>query len=90
MPPVRAAGGSGWRRSPPPPYTNSKGSRCLNDVGREGNAQIDFELLAYLTWADIVVSNDEKFFAQILEEIWKPRGKRLMTAETLSEFVNRL
>ena len=22
------------RRSPPPPYTNSKGSRCLNDIGR--------------------------------------------------------
>ena len=24
------------RHTPPPPSTNSKGSRCLNDVGREG------------------------------------------------------
>ena len=54
------------------------------------NAQADYEQLAYLTWADIVVSNDERFFARVHEEIWKPRGKRLMTAESFANFVNRL
>ena len=63
---------------------------CRPNEGIDRNAQIDFELLAYLTWADIVVSNDERFFAQVFKAIWKPRGKRLMTAESFANFVNRL
>lgn len=54
------------------------------------NAQADYEQLAYLTWADIIVSNDRRFFLRAFEEVWKPRGKRLMTAERFAEFVNRL
>jgi len=54
------------------------------------NAQADYEQLAYLAWADIVVSNDRRFFLRAFEEIWKPRGKRLETAESFSEFVNRI
>ena len=63
---------------------------CKPNERIDTNAQIDFELLAFLTWTDIVVSNDEKFFAQVFEQIWKPRNKRLMTAERFTEFVNRL
>ena len=29
----------GHRSSPPPPYSNSKGRRCLSDVGREGRGR---------------------------------------------------
>ena len=54
------------------------------------NAQADYEQLAYLTWADIVVSNDRRFFRRAFEEIWKPRGKRLETAESFSELANRI
>ena len=54
------------------------------------NAQADYEQLAYLAWADIVVSNDRRFFLRAFEEIWKPREKRLETAESFSEFVNRI
>ena len=54
------------------------------------NAQADYEQLAYLTWADIVVSNDRRFFRRAFEEIWKPRGKRLETAESFAELANRI
>ena len=56
----------------------------------DGNAQADYIQLAYLTWADIVVSNDQRFFRQTFEAIWKPRGKRLETAESFAEFANRI
>ena len=54
------------------------------------NAQADFEQLAYLTWADIVVSNDQRFFRQAFEAIWEPRGKRLETSESFAALVDRL
>ena len=54
------------------------------------NAQLDYEQLAYLTWADIVVSNDERFFRQAFEAIWKPRGKRFETAESFAALANRV
>ena len=63
---------------------------CRPNEGIDTNAQIDFELLAYLTWADIVVSNDERFFAQVFKAIWKSRGKRLETAESFAELANRI
>jgi hypothetical protein len=44
------------------------------------NAQADFEQLAYLTWSDIVVSDDERFFRSAFDAIWKPRGKLLESA----------
>ena len=46
------------------------------------NAQADFEQLAYLTWADIVVSDDEGFFRSAFDVVWKPRGKLLESAAT--------
>ena len=42
----------GHRFSPPPPYSNSKGSRCLSHVGREGRANpSDFMLMNNLAFA---------------------------------------
>ena len=63
---------------------------CRPNEGIDRNAQIDFEQLTYLTWADIVVSNDERFFRLAFEAIWKPRGKRLETAESFAELANRI
>ena len=54
------------------------------------NTQPDYEQLAYLTWADIVVSNDRRFFRQAFEAIWGPRGKRLETSESFAALVDRL
>ena len=63
---------------------------CKQNEGIDTNAQIDFELLTYLTWADIVVSNDTKFFRLAFEALWKPRGKRLETAESFASLANRI
>ena len=54
------------------------------------NAQVDYELLAYLTWADLVVSNDEGFFRRAFETMWKPRGKRLESAESFADLARRI
>jgi hypothetical protein len=54
------------------------------------NAQADYEQLAYLTWADLVVSNDEGFFRAAFDAIWRPRGKRLESAESFAMLVERL
>ena len=40
------------------------------------NAQLDYELLAHLIWADLVVSDDQKFFRRAFDTMWKPRGRR--------------
>ena len=53
------------------------------------NAQSDYEQLAYLTWADIVVSNDQKFFRSAFETIWNPCGKRLYTSAGFAEYINQ-
>jgi hypothetical protein len=56
----------------------------------EINVQADFEHLSYLSWADMVVSNDAGFFGNAFDTIWRPRGKRRMTAEGFASFVRRL
>jgi hypothetical protein len=53
----------------------------------DDNAQADFEQLAYLTWADLFVSNDTRFLRDCFDTIWRPRGKRLETAESFVEFL---
>jgi hypothetical protein len=53
----------------------------------DGNAQADFEQLAYLTWSDMVVSDDEGFFCSAFDAIWKPRGKLM---ESAARFAARL
>ncbi|MCI0424199.1 MAG: hypothetical protein L0312_34160 [Acidobacteria bacterium] len=54
------------------------------------NARTDYEQLAYLTWADLVVSDDQRFFRNAFQAIWKPRGKRLETSEGLVSLTQRL
>jgi hypothetical protein len=54
------------------------------------NAQADYEQLAYLTWADVVVSDDEGFFRSAFDAIWRPRGKRLESSRSFVELTNRL
>lgn len=54
------------------------------------NAQADYEQLAYLTWADVVVSDDEGFFRDAYEAIWRPRGKRLESSQSFVELMRRL
>jgi hypothetical protein len=56
----------------------------------ELNVQADFEHLSYLSWADLVVSNDAGFFSDAFDTIWLPRGKRRMTAEEFATFARRL
>jgi hypothetical protein len=54
------------------------------------NAQADYEQLAYLTWADLVVSDDEGFFRDAFEAIWRPRSKRLESSASFAELMQRL
>jgi hypothetical protein len=56
----------------------------------DDNAQADYEQLAYLTWADVFVSNDMKFQREAFNEIWRPRGKRFESAESFSQLMQRL
>jgi hypothetical protein len=56
----------------------------------DDNAQGDYEQLAYLTWADMIVSDDTRFLRDAFEVIWKPRGKRLETSESFAALVARL
>lgn len=55
-----------------------------HNLALDRNAQADFEQLAYLLWADVVVSNDERFFKSTFQAIWKPRRKHMKAA---NEFV---
>jgi hypothetical protein len=54
------------------------------------NSQADFEQLAYLTWADIIVTNETKFMRDAFDVIWRPRGIRIETAQSFAALVTRL
>lgn len=54
------------------------------------NAQADFEQLGYLTWADMIVTNETKFMRDAFDVIWRPRGKRIETAQGFAELVGKL
>ncbi len=56
----------------------------------DDNAQGDFEQLAYLTWADMIVSDDTRFLRDAFEAAWRPRGKRLETSESFAALTARL
>jgi hypothetical protein len=53
----------------------------------DGNEQADYEQLAHLIWADVVVSEDRAFFRSAFDALWKPRGKRM---ESAASFVGSL
>ena len=54
------------------------------------NAQADYEQLAYLVWADVIVSNDTRFLRRAFDALWRPRGKLLKTAEEFTEFLHAI
>jgi hypothetical protein len=56
----------------------------------DGNEQADYEQLAYLIWADMVVSDDQAFFRSAFDVLWKPRGKRMESAASFVELLETL
>ena len=56
----------------------------------DGNEQADYEQLAYLLWADVVVSDDQAFFRSAFDTLWKPRGKRMESAASFVDLLNTL
>jgi hypothetical protein len=84
----------GWRRNPQkfPHFTDFvELYTCVHyDAQRNQNARLDTnwlgdaEQLCFLEDADVIVSSDETFMKRAFEELWKPRGKRMLTPE---EFV---
>jgi len=54
------------------------------------NAQSDYEQLALLSQTDAIVSNDESFFRQAFDTIWRPRGKRFFTAEEFARLTTTI
>lgn len=54
------------------------------------NSQADYEQLAYLMWADMFISDDQRFLRHAFEAIWKPRGKRLLTADEFAALLHAI
>jgi hypothetical protein len=54
------------------------------------NAQADYEQLAYLVWADVIVSDDTRFMRHAFQAVWKPRGKKLLTAAEFARLAHAL
>lgn len=64
---------------------------ALEHYGRiDRNAQADYEQLAYLTWADVMVSNDTRFMRSAFDTLWRPRGKRFETAESFAALATNI
>lgn len=61
-----------------------------NNLPLDRNTQADYEQLAYLLWADVIVSNDQKFFRSAFQTLWAPRGKRMESAETFAQLCDNL
>jgi hypothetical protein len=51
------------------------------------NWQSDAEQLCFLVDVDLIVSADQQFMRRAFDELWKPKGKRMLTPE---EFVELL
>ncbi len=54
------------------------------------NAQADLNVMAHLLHADVLVSNEQGFLRTAFEELWKPRGKVLMTSPAFLEYLGKL
>lgn len=61
-----------------------------NNLPLDRNAQADYEQLAYLLWADVIVSNDQKFFRSAFQTLWAPLGKRMESAQSFAQLVREL
>jgi hypothetical protein len=55
----------------------------------DGNEQADYEQLAHLIWAYVVVSDDQAFFRSAFDTLWKPRGKRMQSAASFVELLEK-
>jgi hypothetical protein len=47
------------------------------------NWQSDAEQLCFLVDVDLIVSSDQQFMRRAFDELWKPKGKRMLTPEEL-------
>ncbi len=52
------------------------------------NAQADLNLMAHLLQGEVLVSNEKGFLRTAFDEIWKPRGKVLMTGPEFVDYLN--
>lgn len=53
------------------------------------NAQADLNVMAHLLDAEILVSNEKGFLRTAFEELWKPRGKVLMTGPEFLQYLGK-
>ncbi|WNC88724.1 hypothetical protein RI103_13530 [Paraburkholderia sp. FT54] len=63
-------------------YAAVKQNSAIDD-----NSQADIDLLTFLNHADVVVSSDTRFFTAAFEELWKPKGRVLVSPENLANFL---
>jgi hypothetical protein len=54
------------------------------------NSQADYTQLAYLLWADVIVSNDQRFMRFAFDAMWRPLGKRLYAAEEFGRMLHAI
>ncbi len=54
------------------------------------NAQPDMDIMTHLLHADIYVTNETKFAKTAFNDVWKPRGKVLMTSAEFDAFILKL
>jgi hypothetical protein len=51
------------------------------------NAQADLNVMAHLLQGDVLVSNEQGFLRTAFHDLWKPRGKVLMTGQEFLEYL---
>jgi hypothetical protein len=51
------------------------------------NAQADLNLMAHLLHGDVLVSNEQGFLRIAFEELWKPKGRVLMTGTEFLQYM---
>jgi hypothetical protein len=56
----------------------------------DSNAQTDLDIMTHLLHADIFVTNETRFARAAFMDIWKPRGKVLMTSPEFESFICKL
>lgn len=52
------------------------------------NAQADLNVMAHLLHGDILVSNERRFLLTAFNDLWKPRGKVLMTGPEFLKYLD--
>jgi hypothetical protein len=57
--------------------------RLLRETATTGDVQPSWD-------GDIFVSNDTRFQRAAFDELWRPKGKRLETAESFADLMRRL